>query len=316
MKPRIEGPRAAGSNSPSPVGFTMIELLTVVAVISVLIALLLPAVQSAREQARRLQCACNLSQLSLAIHNYASSHRVFPPGVVDVKGPIDNRPVGYRMGWTVQVLPFLEQKNIWNQFNFRFGVHDPGNSTARQWSVSTFACPSDVFSTLRSGTSYAGCHHDAEAPIDVDNHGVLFLNSKIKLDDVSDGPAYTILVGEFHRSRSGLGWARGTRAILRNTGHRPNSSDACYQPPSLDPVEVQTDFGSVPLDKVDTSKMDPEEAERALWFVGGFSSHHPNGANFLFCDGTVRFIKQKIDPGIFKALGNRADGLLIGDNQF
>ena len=104
-------------------GFTMIELLTVVGVIGVLIALLLPAVQSAREAARTAQCRNNLLQLGLALGNYASTHHVLPPGVVEPKGPILNAPRGYHMGWAVQILPFIEQTNLYRHINFRRGVY-------------------------------------------------------------------------------------------------------------------------------------------------------------------------------------------------
>jgi prepilin-type N-terminal cleavage/methylation domain-containing protein/prepilin-type processing-associated H-X9-DG protein len=289
-----------------PHGFTLIELLTVVAMISLLISLLLPAVQSAREQARRVQCTNNLLQLGLAHHNYADAHRVLPPGVVDARGPIDNLPNGYRIGWIVQILPFLEQGNAWNQFNFGFGVYHPGNSTVQSLTISTLLCPSDGFH-VRADLSYAGCHHDVEAPIDSDNHGVLYLNSRIDLDEISDGLASTILLSEFRRKRplsrtrnepTVIGWARGDRTSLRNTGHRINTPDALAGPPEPTDTEV------------------PATVDPASRIVGGFSSFHPGGANFLFCDGSIRFLKQKLDPGIFRALGHRADGLLISDDQF
>ncbi len=338
-KPRIKSGRGN-----STAGFTLIELLCVVAVISILISLLLPAIQSSREQARRMQCVNNLYQLSLAIHNYAAAHRVFPPGSVDEAGPIDNLPSGYRIGWSVQILPFMERGNLWNQFNFRQGVFDVANLTAERPTINSFLCPSDgrVNSQGIGNTNYAGCHHDAETPIDDDDNGVLYLNSKTTLDDVTDGPAFTILVGEFRRNNPSLSWAMGTRATLRNTGHLPNSLEAVYEPP---PVELVDDEDMPEMSSEETPETNGPEKEMngtenppgmsgagemtvegeeelsdeddlALWYVGGFSSDHPGGSNFLFCDGSVRFIKQKIEFSIFNALGNRADGSLIGDDQF
>ena len=105
-------------------GFTMIELLTVVGIIAILIALLLPAVQAAREVARRIKCHNNLLQLGVAMGNYASTHRVLPPGVVNVKGPIMNLPQGYHVGWAVQILPFIEHGNVYRRIDFRHGVYD------------------------------------------------------------------------------------------------------------------------------------------------------------------------------------------------
>ena len=302
-----------------PAGFTLIELLSVVAIIAVLISLLLPAIQSSREQARRFQCTNNLLQISLASHNYASLHRVLPPGVVDEEGPLDNLPVGYRIGWTVQILPHLEQQNLWNQFNFRVGVFDDSNHTSRTHTLNSYRCPSDgsPMTSVSPGTNYVGCHNDEEAPIDVDNTGVLFLNSKIKLDDIDDGVAYTILVGEARRPQKPIGWAGGSRAILRNTYHRINSPSALFTPPPFVPTKTEPGAAPNSADAFEVMEVEVEDdAPDPVSFVGGFSSWHPGGANFVFCDGSVRFVKQKLDPGIFRALGNRSDGLLIGDDQF
>ena len=125
--------------------FTMIELLFVVAIIAVLIALLLPAIQSSREMARRLQCSNNLLQLGIALGNYASTHRVFPPGVVNEKGPILNLPVGYHYSWIVQILPYMEKVSIYRRFDFREGVYAPSNETARNSRIQSLLCPSKEF---------------------------------------------------------------------------------------------------------------------------------------------------------------------------
>ena len=240
---------------------------------------------------------------------YASAHRVYPPGVVDAKGPISNLPRGYRIGWAVQILPFLEQQNLYRRIDFRQGAHAPANSTVLATRLKVFTCVSD----WRPGPmAYMGCHHDVEAPIDVDNHGVLFLNSHVSHDDISDGIAQTFLLGE---SRHGIssGWAVGDRSTLRNTGHPINAPDTLVVkqpaglwypygqpgPPEPGAVETSVQGGLLPLT-----------------FVGGFSSWHSTGANFLFCDGSTRFIKQTIDERIYRRLGNRCDGELIGDDQF
>ena len=268
-------------------GFTLIELLVVVAIIMVLITLILPAVQSSRETARRLQCNNNLIQLGIAIGNYVSTHEVLPPGVVNDKGPIQNLPRGYHFGWVVQILPFLEQKNLYNQFDFHRGLYDGRNSTVMAGRLNTLYCPT-------GGSSYSGCHHDVEAPIDVNNHGVLFLNSHVEYDDITDGRAFTILLGETWGAMS-PDWASGTRATLRNTGSRINAPD-----PTLSRTgSTRIASGLLPLS-----------------FVGGFSSRHPSGANFLFCDGSVQFLKESINQRVYQSLGNRADGNLIDGEQY
>ena len=139
--------------------FTLIELLFVVAIIAVLISLLLPAIQSSREMARRVSCSNNMLQLGVALGNYASTHRVFPPGVVNGKGPIHNLADGYHYSWIVQILPYMEQRAVYQHFDFRESVYSPGNETARVSKIQTLLCPSDGF---RAGgaslTNYAGCH--------------------------------------------------------------------------------------------------------------------------------------------------------------
>src|SRR5262249_25393420 len=146
-------------------------------------------------------------------------------------------------------------------------------------------------------TSYAGCHHDVEAPIDAGNHGVLYLNSHVRIVDVSDGLSQTFFVGEVARS-SPLGWISGTRATLRNTG-RPSTE--------LDQAAVgltQSEGSSLPADLTDRELEDGIGSGRftpSPRFVGGFGSDHPgNGANFAFGDGSVRFVKTRVDLSVYQ----------------
>ncbi|HEV3168227.1 MAG TPA: DUF1559 domain-containing protein [Isosphaeraceae bacterium] len=266
-------------------GFTLIELLVVIAIISVLVALLLPAVQSCREAARRISCTNNLMQLSLALKNYEASHEVLPPGVVNPTGPIKNQPRGYHVSWLVQLLPFVEQRTTFNELNFSVGVYHSSNMSVRALHLSYFLCPSDSFPVVKDlgFSNYAGCHHDAEAPIADDNNGVFFLNSQIRFEDIPDGTSNTIFIGE-KRLKGDLGWVSGTRSTLRNTGNlinRPTTPTA--------------------------KNADP---------VGGFSSNHPGGVNHAFGDGSVRFLKNSIGNPVYQHLANRADGEIVNDSQY
>jgi prepilin-type N-terminal cleavage/methylation domain-containing protein/prepilin-type processing-associated H-X9-DG protein len=268
------------------VAFTLVELLVVIAIIAVLVGLLLPAVQGARMAARRIQCANNLMQLGLAIQNYESSHEVLPPGVVNATGPIKNQPKGYHMSWLVQILPFVDQQNLFDELNFTMGAYDPTNATFRDVRLIIFRCPVEPFAP-GSGpglSNYAGCHHDVEAPIAANNNGVFFLNSHVRFEDIRDGLSTTIFVGEKVLDTGDLGWMSGTKATLRNTGTLINGTI------------VRT-----------ASNPDP---------VGGFGSGHGGGANFAFGDGTVRFIPSAINPAVYRLLGNRADGKVISDDDF
>jgi prepilin-type processing-associated H-X9-DG protein len=279
----------------------LVELLVVIALIGVLVCVLLPAIQAAREAARRTSCTNNLAQLGIALHQYEIVHEVLPPGVVDAKGPIRNQPVGYHMGWLVQLLPYMEEKNAFRAVDFSVGVYHPRNARVRAHRIPWLLCPSETnvssVPATAAPSSYAGCHHDREAPIDKDNNGVLFLNSHIAQHDVLDGTSHTIYVGE--KPLDGpqdLGWMSGTRATLRNAG--------MPAVPGVPGIDVWQSRGSIAGDQTQ-----PAPATSALT-VGTFGSSHPGGANFLFGDGGVRFL-----PGIMLLgnLANRADGNLSSD---
>ena len=282
---------------PARPAFTLVELLVVIAIISILIALLLPAVQQAREAARRTQCRNNLLQAALALHNYHAAHRVLPPGCVNDTGPVRSVPDGgYHFGWLAQVLPYLDEMNLYRAIDFSLSAYQqPVSQTGAGLSLpASLQCPSSV----TGGLAYAGVHHDVEAPIDVDNSGVLFLNSSVKLRDISDGRSHTLLLGEFLNG-SGLTWWTGTNASLRNAGGGIDSgADASGY---IAAIEAAAPNGDVPLD------------ETQALAVGSFSSQHEGGAYFALADGSVRFISARIDQGNFRRLANRHDGEVIGE---
>lgn len=202
----------------SPRGFTLVELLVVIAIIGVLVSLLLPAVQASREAARRSSCVNNVRQLIIALHDYEHAHEHFPAGTTNPTGPIQNRPQGDHMSWIARILPDLGEPARFRQIDFTVGAYHKLNNPMRQTTIRTLICPS--WGGDDSPIScYAGVHNDKEGPIDVDNNGVLFLNSKITVDDLKDGAAYTLFVGEKNPDfATDLGWMSGTPATLRNTG--------------------------------------------------------------------------------------------------
>lgn len=267
-------------------GLTLIEVMIVFSIICLLAALLLPAVQQARESARRYNCRTNLMQIGLALRNYESAHGLLPPGSVNASRPIRNVARGYHFGWIVHLLPYLEKSAQFERVDFSVGVYDPRNSTALSGGVG-LGCPS----SFGGGIGYAGCHHDVEAPIDIDNSGVLFLNSCISQDDVVDGISHTIFVGE-KNDAAVFGWASGTRDTLRNTGT---------------PIVV----GGGGLPGASTAVAGPGAN---VLYVGGFGSYHAGGAHFLLGDGSARFIADGISMSVFQQLGNRADRRLPADD--
>jgi prepilin-type N-terminal cleavage/methylation domain-containing protein len=291
--------RTSRLRRPRP-AFTLIELLVVIAIIAILIALLLPAVQQAREAARRTQCKNNMAQIGIALHNYEMAYEVLPPGSVDPASPIMNQPAGYHVSWMVQLLPYLEQGNVYRHFDFSVGAYDAANAGVRAQDLSVYRCPSSPYNATHIApdnkeaalSAYAGCHHGSEAPIADDNNGVLFLNSSIAYEDVTDGSSNTIFVGEKEIYPDELGWVSGTRATLRNTGTAINSAQGTPFP------------GGGAVAPPDLQK--PE-------FVGGFGSQHDGGAQVLLGDGAVRFISENIAGQVLQHLGERNDGEMLPD---
>jgi len=323
-------------------GFTLVELLFVIAIIGMLIALLLPGVQAVREGARRLQCSNHLMQLGIAVKNYEQNFGVLPSGTVNDTGPIRNVPLGNHMGWIPRLLPFIEQGSLYSKINFDKGVYDPENRDA--WlSVQSpiLACPSER--SIRSisygrnrdtpnldrpeESNYVACHSSTETPIDVDNDGVFFLNSKLRSRDVPDGTSNTIFFGEtntIHARRiegnkkfngrtyilpegavgpfvyGSLGWMSGSPGTLRNTGNPPN----VYVGPFSN--------WTMPHEVLEQHKNEAFPAETwadelpGQFIVGGFGSYHAAGvSNFMFGDGSSHALTCGIDPEVYKKLGSR-----------
>lgn len=262
-------------------GFTIIELLVVIAIIAILGAISIPAVLRARESARLSTCRSRLSQIAMALQQYDAAFTTLPPGCVDATGPIVNEAKGYHVSWTVQVLPYLGQGNLFSKADFSVGVYDPKNNLLRQQVLPVYICPSDTPATTKLGaeSSYAGCHHPDEAPINSDNKGLLYLNSRQKLSDtdIPDGTSSTFLIGEKSQSENDFSWASGTRSSLRNTGTQLNRKSTL---PGA---------------------------------VGGFMSSHPAVAHFAMADCGVRTINENIDTGIYRHLASRDDGTVITD---
>jgi prepilin-type N-terminal cleavage/methylation domain-containing protein/prepilin-type processing-associated H-X9-DG protein len=300
--------------------FTLIELLVVIAVIALLIGLLLPAVQSAREASRRIQCVNNLKQIGLAMHNYHSVSSTFPPGYVSstVNNRLDGQELGPGWGWGAMVLNELDQKPLFNSINFSLPITDPGSQTARATVLSTFLCPSNAFGSgpvrLMAGTGTsggmindvaAGQYVASAGQLEVEefaaqNNGVFYRNSGNGIRDITDGSSTTLMAGERSRNVAEATWVGAVpfAQACNNPGWR-------FQDCETSNVLILAHTGPSPdEDWVDLPN-------NKLAGVDDYWSLHPGGCNFLFCDGSVRFVKETINANVFSYLATRAGGEVV-----
>ena len=280
--------------------FTLIELLVVIAIIAILVALLLPAVQQAREAARRTTCKNNMKQISLALHNYESTHSVFPIGVLGTTG--STTAANVLTTWETMILPFLEQAPLYGQYNFNVRFDQALNANTVKTMLPMYLCPSQpqasLVNDLFGPSHYAG---NAGTTLGADD-GILYPISSVRMRDLTDGTSNTIASGEI--SFEFGGWARGAinagggggggtgqgfaRGVLRWWKSAPACAKAGFNPP------VTNCSGSV---------------ERQFQF----SSPHVGGCHFSLGDGSSRFISENIDVNVYKALITRNGGETIGE---
>ncbi len=299
-------------------GFTLIELLVVIAIIGMLVALLLPAIGGGRESSRRVQCQNNLKQLGLALHNYLHEHAAFPPGYVSLTA--DGTPGGPEVGpgwaWSAQMLGYMEQNSLFSTISFGLTVAHPANATARTVKINTLICPSSpgeepvvltdaagklVVRDLTPSSYVASAGQAVAGDSAADNDGMFFRNSRITPEHITDGLSQTLAIGERSRHMADSVWTAAVPGTVHCTNLRRKDPD-CKPPNSL----VLGHTGPDPASGAWTNAPN----SRASATIG-FSSRHPGGCNFCFADGTVRFLKDTIDPRVFAALSTRAGGEMI-----
>jgi prepilin-type N-terminal cleavage/methylation domain-containing protein/prepilin-type processing-associated H-X9-DG protein len=283
--------------------FTLVELLVVIAIIGLLTALLLPAVQAAREASRRMACSNNLKQIGVALHLYVDSNHKLPAGWTSYD-PASHLPYPLGepgWGWAARILPFMELNSLAkNAIHYNLPLSHSANNVARLTVIGEFRCPSDP--TQKSFVdpedpgqlempvgNYVGVFgtqniHECETlPVgqQCTSDGVFYHNSAVTIKDVRDGTSHTLAVGE------------RTTALGFGTWVGAPANDGCG--PGL---------------VLGTGAYTPNSREDD---IHNFSSRHPTGTNFLTADGSVRFISQYLDDQLFRACCTRAAGDNIGD---
>jgi prepilin-type processing-associated H-X9-DG protein len=289
----------------------LIELLVVISIIGILVALLLPAVQAAREAARRAQCINNFKQIGVALESYEGTHHAFPPGYVS-SFLADGPDTGPGWGWAAMLLPQMEQKPLFDSINFNLPIESPLNSTCRVPTIGSYLCPSDTvkptwWAMVRdpSGiptqricevapSNYVGVYGTSDPGIDGD--GLFFRDSLVGIRDITDGTAQTLAVGERSHSLGEATWVGSvTNAVLF-----PVDSDGVgYPRAESGPGMVLGHAGG---------RLGPGDPNGE---VNQFYSRHSGGVNFLFADGHVGFLKTTMRNKTFRALATRAGGEAI-----
>jgi prepilin-type N-terminal cleavage/methylation domain-containing protein len=177
-------------------GWTLVELLVVIAVIGILVGLLLPAVQAAREAARKVYCLNNLRQVGIAIHNYHDSNRTMPPGCLQWR-PFRGDPRLKSFAWSALILPYMEQSSLHSMVDFDYPFDHVANDLASRNSVSTYVCPTVPFKeTLRGRSDYGGLYGQRITVRDNTDNGVFIYNRPIRFGEISDGLTNTLAVAE------------------------------------------------------------------------------------------------------------------------
>ena len=360
-------------------GFTLIELLVVIAIIAVLIALLLPAVQAAREAARRMQCTNNLKQIGLALHNYHSTHDVFPMGQAV-------SPVG-GTGWAgfsalTALTQYIEGGAIYNSINFSFDPNDAGglgnptgsNYTAYFSQINTYLCPSDAlagaekddicsyYGSMGTTTLYQqGTSNKPPYPAGINGNptsqpftgsGVFFYATSYGISSITDGTSNTIAFSESLVGNDTSNAYRGNSitnvttgdpsAVLQNgLANVPAinaAALACAQSLKTKGAASSGDvFGSTGSQWITgtmcynlfTTIIPPNSNQypfggckfRSSGVLEGVNimnsqSNHPGGCNFMFADGSVKFLKSTTNQLTYMSLGTRAGGEVISADQY
>jgi prepilin-type N-terminal cleavage/methylation domain-containing protein/prepilin-type processing-associated H-X9-DG protein len=312
-------------------GFTLVELLVVIAIIGILIALLLPAVQAAREAARRAQCVNNLKQLSLAMLNYESAVKSFPPGALNLSFPCGSP----RTTWAIHLYPYMEQKAAFDRFNFKLPVGaggaiwgNPANATGTDAPtaavVSGMLCPSDG----RGGSvhhhmhgcgdfargNYAGFfgnidYGSAQPPGAALHKPAAFrFNAVVRIGDVRDGTSNTMAFGEI---LTGINADNDYRGVHWYDHAGTSQVYTKFSPNTLSPDVILSMWCTTTTHRPEMNLPCAAGASGQATDTAACRSRHPGGVQVAFCDGSARFVAETLDINIWQALGSADSGEVI-----
>jgi prepilin-type N-terminal cleavage/methylation domain-containing protein/prepilin-type processing-associated H-X9-DG protein len=317
-------PTEEGIMSARRSAFTLIELLVVIAIIAILIGLLLPAVQKVREAAARAKCMNNLKQIGLALHSFHDVNGKLPSG-----GLPPTVVSGAQFSALSQVLPYLEQGNVYNLIDFTRPPTDPANAAARNTIIPLFRCPSDKENPIPASgaaTNYmanTGTMVYFVVPNPQFYNGVFYVNTAVSLMAITDGTSNTALFSERLLADGSNGIVSPVEDVFFNPGDPP-TADAAYA--TCQGVDVNNLANQFPLfmgapwlhHQHRYQHISPPNGRSCGYFVVGKStmppsSRHPGGVNLLLGDGSTRFIRDGVDLATWRALGTRDGGEVLGD---